>query len=185
SGSAAAHHRLLSLLVIAEVALSLVVLIGAGLCIKSVHRARQVDIGFTPDHVLLAGLRIGMNGYTEATAKVFYHRIAERLALLPGVEAVALCSWFPLGFEGGGLSSVDVDGYERKPGEDNMFPNSIVSPHYFAVMKIPLVAGRDFTDQDDEKAPLAAIINEIMARRFWPEQNAIGRKFREDGRIAT
>jgi predicted permease len=185
SGSAAAHHRLRSLLVIAEVALSLVLLVGAGLCIKSVHRARQADIGFSPDHLLLAGLRIGMNGYTEATAKVFYHRLEERLALLPGVEAVALCNWFPLGFEGGGLSSVDVDGYERKPGEDTTFPNSIVSPHYFAVMKIPLVAGRDFTDQDDEKAPLAAIINETMARRFWPGQDAVGRKFREDGRVVT
>jgi predicted permease len=185
SGSAAAHHRLRSLLVIAEVALSLVLLIGAGLCIKSVHRARQADIGFTPDRVLLAGLRIGMNGYTEATAKIFYGRIEERLATLPGVEAVALCSWFPLGFEGGGMHGVDVDGYERKPGEDTTFQYSILSPHYFTVMKIPLLAGRDFTEQDDEKAPRAAIINETMAKRFWPGQDAVGRKFKENGRTTT
>jgi predicted permease len=185
TGSAAAHHRLRSLLVIAEVALSLVLLIGAGLCIKSLHRARQAKIGFNPDQVLLAGLRIGMNGYTEATAKVFYRRIEERLAALPGVEAVALCSWFPLGFEGGAMLTVDVDGYDRKPGEDTTFPYSILSPHYFTVMKIPLLAGRDFTEQDDEKAPRAAIINETMAKRFWPGQDAVGRKFKENGRITT
>jgi predicted permease len=185
SGSAAAHHRLRSLLVVAEVALSLVLLIGAGLCIKSLHRSRQAKIGFNPDHVLLAGLRVGMNGYTEATAKVFYRRIEERLVALPGVEAVALCSWFPLGFEGGSMHGVDVDGYERKPGEDTTFPYAILSPHYFTVMKIPLLAGRDFTEQDDDKAPRAAIINETMAKRFWPGQDPLGRKFKENGRSAT
>ena len=185
SGSAAAHHRLRSFLVVTEIALSLVLLIGAGLCIKSLHRARRADTGFTPDHVLLAGLRLGMNGYTEPTAKIFYGRIEERLATLPGVESVALCSWFPLGFEGGGMHSVDVDGYERKAGEDTTFPYSIISPNYFTVMRIPLVAGRDFTREDDEKTAPAAIINETMATRFWPGQDPVGRKFREDGRIKT
>ncbi len=185
SGTAGAHHRLRSLLVIAEVALSLVLLVGAGLCIKSVQRARQADLGFDPGHVLIAGLRIGMNGYTEDTGRIFYSRLEERLAALPGVQAVALSSWFPLGFEGGGMHGVEVEGYERKPGEDTTFQYSILSPHYFAVMKIPLVAGRDFTDQDDEKAPAVAIINETMAKRFWPGQDPLGRKFKENGRITT
>jgi predicted permease len=185
SGAAAAHHRLRSLLVIAEVALSLVLLVGAGLCIKSVQRARQADLGFDPGHVLVAGLRVGMNGYTEETARIFYHRLEERLAALPGVESAALSSWFPLGFEGGGMHTVEVAGYERKPEEDTTFPYSNISPRYFAVMKIPLVAGRDFTDQDDEKAPAAAIINETMAKRFWPGRDPIGRKFKENGRDTT
>jgi predicted permease len=185
SGAAASHHRLRSLLVIAEVALSLVLLVGAGLCIKSVQRARQADLGFDPGHVLIAGLRIGMNGYTEETARIFYRRLEERLAALPGVQSAALCSWFPLGFEGGGMHGVEVEGYERKPGEDTTFQYSNISPRYFAVMKIPLVAGRDFTDQDDEKAPAAAIINETMAKRFWPGQDPVGRKFKENGRSTT
>jgi predicted permease len=96
-----------------------------------------------------------------------------------------LCSWFPLGFEGGSMHGVDVDGYERKPGEDTTFPYAILSPHYFTVMKIPLLAGRDFTEQDDDKAPRAAIINETMAKRFWPGQDPLGRKFKENGRSAT
>ncbi len=181
SGAAAVHHRLRSFLVIAEIALSLVLLVGAGLCIKSVRRARQADLGFDPGHVLLAGLRIGMNGYTEDTARIFYRRLEERSAMIPGVQSAALSSWFPLGFEGGGMHGVEVEGYVRKTGEDTTFPYSNISPGYFDVMKIPIVAGRDFTDQDDEKAPAAAIVNETMARRFWPGLDPIGRTFKENG----
>ena len=185
SGAAAAHHRLRSLLVVSEVALSLVLLVGAGLCIRSLRQARQASFGFDPNHVLVAGLRIGMNGYTEATGKILYRRIEERLAALPGVESVALSSWFPLGFEGGPAHGVQVPGYIPKPAEDLTFPFSIVSPGYFRTMKIPLVAGRDFTDRDDEKAPGAAIINETMAKRFWPGQDPLGRTFKDAWRMMT
>jgi predicted permease len=101
------------------------------------------------------------------------------------VQAAALSSWFPLGFEGGPGHQVAVDGYERRPGEDTSFQYSIVSPGYFRAMKIPLLAGRDFTDHDDEKAPGAAIINETMAKRFWPGQDPIGRKFQDAWRQMT
>jgi len=185
SGAAGIHHRLRNLLVVTEVALSLVLLVAAGLCIKSAQRAYHADLGFDPNHVLLAGLRIGMNGYTEETGKQFYRRLEERMAALPGVEAAALSSWFPLGFEGGPGHQVTVDGHERRPGEDTSFQFSIVSPGYFRAMKIPLLAGRDFTDHDDEKAPGAAIINETMARRFWPGQDPIGRTFQDAWRKMT
>jgi predicted permease len=185
SGAASSHHRLRSLLVVTEVALSLVLLVGASLCIRSVRQAGRSGFGFDPNHVMVAGLRVGMNGYTEPTAKVFYGRLLERLAAVPGVEAAALSSWFPLGFEGGPAHSVEVDGYLRQAGEDTTFPFSIVSPGYFKVMKIPLVAGRDFTEQDDDRAPGAAIINQTMAMRFWPGQDPIGRKFKEAWRMMT
>ena len=185
SGAASSHHRLRSLLVIAEVALSLVLLVGAGLCIRSLRQAGRSGFGFDPNHVLVAGLRVGMNGYTEPTAKIFYGRLQQRLAEVPGVEAAALASWFPLGFEGGPAHGVEVDGYLRQAGEDTTFPFSIVSPGYFAVMKIPLVAGRDFTEHDDEKAPGAAIINQTMAKRFWPGQDPIGRTFKDAWRMMT
>ncbi len=185
SGSAASHHRLRNLLVVSEIALSLVLLVGAGLCIKSAQRSYRADLGFDPNHVLLAGLRIGMNGYNEATGKIFYRRLEERLATLPGVQAVALSSWFPLGFEGGAMHRVEVEGYERRPGEETNFQFSIVSPHYFTVMRIPLLAGRDFTEHDDESAPGVAIINETMARRFWPGLDPLGRKFKDQWRLMT
>jgi predicted permease len=185
SGAASSHHRLRSVLVVAEVALSLVLLVAASLCIRSVRQASRSGFGFDPNHVMVAGLRVGMNGYTEPTAKTFYGRLLERLAAVPGVEAAALSSWFPLGFEGGPAHGVEVDGYVRQPGEDTTFPFSIVSPGYFKVMRIPLVAGRDFTDRDDERAPGAAIINQTMAKRFWPGQDPIGRKFKEAWRTMT
>jgi predicted permease len=177
SGAGLPHHRLRSVLVIAEVALALLLLVGAGLCIKGSQKARRIDLGFNPQGVLVAGLRIGMHGYTEEQALGFYRQLRERLTALPGVKAVGLASWLPLGFEGGGSMYVDVEGYDRRPNEDVSTPFSIVSPGYFDLMRITLLEGRDFTEQDDAKAPGAAIINETMAKRFWPGQNPVGRKF--------
>lgn len=185
SNAGAAHHRLRSIFVASQLALSLILLIGAGLCIKSAQNASRTQLGFDPNRVLLAGLRIGMNGYTEDSGKIFYRQLKERIAAMPGVESAALASWLPLGFEGGPQHTVTVESYEQKPGEDTTFPFSIISPDYFATMKIPLLEGRDFTDHDDDTAPKAAIINETMAKRFWPGQSAIGRKFKAAWRTLT
>jgi predicted permease len=171
------HHRLRSALVAAEVALALVLLAGAGLCLQGSRRAQRVDIGFDPRQVLVAGLRVGMHGYTEERALVFYRQLRERLAALPGVREAAMASWFPLGFEGGSGLSVTVPGYDNRSNEDTGAQYAIVSPRYFAALRIPLLAGRDFTDQDDASRPLVAIINETMAKRFWPGQDPLGRKF--------
>lgn len=177
SGTALPPHRLRSALVVAEVALALVLLVGAGLCLQGARKAQHLDLGFDPHQVLLAGLRVGMDGYDEPRALVFYRQTRERLAALPGVKEVAMASWFPLGFEGGGSTSVAVPGYDRKPNEDMDVPHANVSPRYFAVLKIPLVAGRDFTDRDDASQPRVTIINETMAERFWSGQDPVGRKF--------
>ncbi len=177
SGTALPHHRLRSALVVAEVAIALVLLVGAGLCLQGSRKAQRVDIGFNPRQVMLAGLRIGMHGYDEPRGLVFYRQLRERLAALPGVKEAALASWFPLGFEGGAGTGVGVPGYERKPNEDMGAQYCIVSPRYFAALGIPLLAGRDFTDQDDSAHPRVAIVNETMAKRFWPGQSPVGRKF--------
>ncbi len=177
SGTALPHHRVRSALVVAEVSLALVLLVGAGLCLKGSHKAQQLDIGFDPRQVLLGGLRVGMHGYDEQRALVFYRQLRERLAGLPGVKEAAMASWFPLGFEGGGSAGVTVPGYDRKPNEDVNVQHAIVSPRYFAALGIPLVAGRDFTDQDDATYPRVVIINETMAKRFWPGLDPVGRKF--------
>ena len=181
SAGGAAHHRLRGILVVAEVALALMLLIGAGLCVRGLQQARQIDIGFRSDHVLIAGLQIGMNGYDQDTGKVFYRQARQRLADLPGVEDAALASWFPLGLAGCKGSGAYVEGYERPIGEDTTYEFAIISPRYFATLRIPLIAGRDFTDADDARAPAVAIVNEPFARRFWPGQDAIGRRFRTGG----
>jgi len=185
AGARSPHHRLRSAFVVTEVALALLLLVGAGLCIKGFQKARKLDTGFDPRNVLLAGLRIGMNGYDESNAVGFYRNLRARLAILPGVKEAALSSWFPLGFEGGPSLSAEVEGYVRGPNEDLTVPYSIVSPHYFATLRIPLIAGRDFTDQDDAKALPVAIINETMAKRFWPGQDPLGRKFAARGVTRT
>ena len=185
AGAGAAQHRLRSVLVIAEVALSLLLLIGAGLCLKGSERARRLDLGFDPRRVLLAGLRIGMNGYNQDTGLIFYRKLRAQLASLPGVEEAALASWFPLGFEGGPSAGVSVPGYVAVPNEDLSIPYSVVSPRYFAALRIPLLDGRDFTDQDDRLHEGVVIINETMAKRFWPGQNPLGRKLTAFGRPLT
>ncbi|HVU16616.1 MAG TPA: ABC transporter permease [Candidatus Didemnitutus sp.] len=175
--SGAAQHRLRNVLVVAEIALALVMLVSAGLCVKGLERARQVDFGFAPDHVLTASLQIGMNGYTPETGPAFYRQARARLATLPGVEEAAFASWFPLGFGGDKGADARVEGYVRPPGEDPTYEFAIISPRYFAAMRIPLLAGRDFTDQDDAAAPNVAIVNQAFAQRFWPGQDPIGRRF--------
>lgn len=179
------HRRLRHTLVVAEVAIAAVLLIGAGLCLAGLRHAQRIDIGLDPQGVLVSEMRIGMNGYTAATGPDFYLRLRERLAARPEVEEVALASWLPLGFGGCKGSYVTVEGYERPPGADLTYEFVIVSPRYFAALRIPLVAGRDFTDADDLAAPRVAIVNEHFAQRFWPGQDPLGRRFRSGGEWRT
>jgi predicted permease len=185
SQGGASHHRLRSGLVVAEVAIALVLLIGAGLCIKGLRQARRIDFGFSPDHVLVGGMRIGMNGYDEDTGRVFYRQVLQRVAGLPGVDSAALASWLPLGLTGCKGWDVTVDGYERPLGEDNTYTFAIVSPGYFSTLRIPIVAGRGFADSDNAGAPEVAIVNEAFAKRFWPGRDPIGRQFRTGSAVRT
>lgn len=179
------HTRLRNGLVVSEVALAVMLLGSAGLCFKGLREARRIDSGFQSDGVLLAGLRIGMNGYNEETGKLFYRRAQERLASAPGVEEAALASWFPLGLGGCKGMNVEVDGYQRAFGENPTYEYARVSPRYFAAMRIPLLEGRDFSEADDARAVRVAIVNEHFARRFWPGQNPIGRRFKTGQTVRT
>lgn len=183
STGGAVHNRLHNALVIAEVAITLVLLIVAGLCLKGLQNAHKIDVGFDSNHVLIAGLQLGMNGYTEETGKSFYNRLQQRLAALPGVEEAAFASWFPLGLVGCKGLGVDVPGYSRSWRENPDYKYTIVSPRYFRAMKIPIVAGREFNDSDDTNAMPVAIVNENFAKRFWPDLDPIGRIFRTAGKM--
>lgn len=185
SSGGLAHNRARNTLVVAEVALSLVLLVGAALCVQGLGRARQIALGFNPERVLLGELQIGMNGYNRDSGRIFYRQLHERLATLPGVEDAALASWFPLGLAGCKGTGVEVDGYVPPPEQNRTYEFAIVSPRYFSTMRIPLLAGRDFTSRDDGDAPDVAIVNEAFAHRFWPGQDAMGRKFRSGGRERT
>jgi putative ABC transport system permease protein len=185
SRGGATHHQWRGILVVAEVAIALVLLIGAGLCVQGLQRAQRIATGFRPDHVLLARLQIGMNGYTRETGPGFYRQARQRIAALPGVEEAAWASWFPLGLAGCKGTGVAVEGFTPPPGGDLTYEYAILSPRYFAALRIPLMAGRDFTDRDDATVPAVAIVNEAFARRFWPGQEVLGRRFRSGGTWRT
>ncbi len=184
-GASRAQQRVRRLLVVAEVALALVLLVCAALCAKGLRQAQQVDVGFKAAGVVVADLQIGMNGYNATTGLPFYRELRQRLASAPGVEEASLASWLPLGLLGCKGTGVDVEGYQRPPGEDPTYEFAVISPRYFATMRIPLAAGRDFTDADDADAAKVAIVNENFARRFWPGQDPIGRRFRSGGAWRT
>lgn len=183
--SGPAHHRLRSAFVVTEIALALVLLVSAGLCLQGLRRARHADFGFRPEGVLIAGLQLGMNGYNQTTGRVFYRQLQERAAALPDVEEASFASWFPLGLAGCKGHGVDVEGYVRAPGENPTYEYAVIAPRYFATLQIPLLTGRDFTLADDPAAPRVAIVNEHFARQFWPGQDALGRRFRVAGEWRT
>ncbi len=167
--------RLQSGLVVAQVAISTVLLIGAGLFVRSLNAAQAVDPGFDPGGVVVAQLDLSTQGYTDTETAEFYRDISARLSTLPGVSGVALASRVPLS-AGGSRTSTGVAGYQPAQGEDMEFNYSVVSPNYFAVMRIPLLRGRAFTDADRAGAPNVVIVNEAFARRFWPGENPLGKR---------
>ncbi len=162
-------------LVVAQVAVSLTLLVGAGLFLRSLSAARDVDVGLDPRGVLVAGVDLGTQGYSKAEEIRFYRSLEDRLRRLPGVTGVALGSAVPLD----GTSSrtgTGVEGYEPRKGEDMEFHFAVVGPGYFRVLHIRLRRGRGFTEQDREGAPAAVVVNEAFARRFWPGQDPIGKQ---------
>jgi predicted permease len=175
-GASGGQHWLRSSLVAAEIALALLLLISAGLCFQSFQRARAMNRGFDPAGVLLANIRLGVHAYNSQDGKLFYRKLLERLGALPGAEAVSLGDYVPLGPEGGSTTRVSAEGYVPQPNEYMSLPYNIVSPGYFQTLRIPVIEGRDFTLRDDAAAPGAIIINEIVARRFWPGRSPLGRR---------
>ncbi len=183
--SGARHHRLRGGLVVSEVALALLLMVGAGLCLRGFQKARAADPGFDPRHVLVAGMRIGMNGYTRETGISFYQQLERRINQMPGVKHAALASWIPLGFEGGPGCGLTPEGYAARPAEDIGASYAIVSPGYFDTMRIGMSEGRDFTEQDANPKDWVAIINEVVAQRFWPGETGLGRRVELMGKVAT
>src|SRR6185312_5317189 len=175
-------HRLRGILVVSEVALALVVLIGASLLLESFRHAQQIDPGFDPSHVLLAGFNLSEQGYSTGQGRLFMRRLRDRIEALPGVRAVSFATAVPLGFtQGSWTHEVQVGGYVPRRGEDMRVLWNPISPGYFDLMRIALIEGRDFTERDDSQSPLVAIINEAFARRFFRGQEPVGRQLHIEG----
>ncbi len=172
-------HRIRGLLVVSEVALALIALIGAGLLVQSFRNARKIDPGFSRDGVMLAGLQLGISGYEREPGLDFLRRLRDRLRTAPGVEETCYAEMIPLGLDPGSWEDLHVQGYQPRPGENMKIYRNLVSSGYFALMRIPLVAGRDFQEKDEQNdAPPSVIVNETFARRFLPGRDPLGHTLR-------
>jgi putative ABC transport system permease protein len=175
------RQRMRSLLVIGQVAVSLVLLIAAALFVRSVQHARSVDLGFDHAQVLNLSMDVSQLAIAEREGRAFYRELESRVLALPGVESASYAFSVPFGYYSAG-ESVEAEG--QPPAVGDRRPSAgynMVGPDYFRTMKVPLVKGRAFTAQDDERARPVAIVNEMMAERFWPGLDPIGKRFRMAG----
>ncbi|HXT75311.1 MAG TPA: ABC transporter permease [Candidatus Eisenbacteria bacterium] len=171
-----------SVLVTMQLALSLMLLIAAGLTVRSLRHAETMGPGFVPEHVVIASVDVGLQGYDENKGRNFHRQLLDRVRALPGVESATLCSPLPLSLSTN-TTWVFPDGIPRPPA--GQMPDAIVvraGTDYFATLHTALVAGREFSEKDKAGAPLVAVVNETFARRFWPGQNAVGKGFHDGGK---
>ena len=166
-----------SSLVVAQVALSLVVLVCAGLFIKSFRKAQQMDPGFDTKNAVLMTLNPPLVGYDNDRTRNFYQQITERARSIPGVEAVALTRLMPLGDSSNSNGPVLKEGETLARGSAGRdITTNVISPDYFKAMQIPLMEGRDFDDRDREKTQRVVIVNQRMAQVLWPNESAVGKR---------
>ena len=178
SGTGSVHKsRLRSAFVVTQVALSLVLLIGAGLLLRSLQQTQAVDLGFDPRNVFAMDFELDLKGFSPEQGQRFYQTMTERVAALPGITAASVANRAPLDISTP-TTDVSIAGYTPPPGKSALAISSYrVGPGYFQTMKIPLGAGRDFTERDRAGATEVVIINETMARKYWPGEEAVGQRF--------
>src|SRR5689334_3754933 len=181
----ARRSRLRSVLVVAQVALSLVLLIAAGLVLRSLSHLQGMSPGFEVDNGLKMSFDIGLQGYDQARGQQFYRQVIERVESVPGVRSATLTDLFPLSIDYSS-DGIYVEGEPPVRGAD--VPNAMVASvglKYFSTMGIPLLAGRDFTEADDEKATPVVVVNEAFARQFFPRASSlddvVGKRFSTRG----
>ena len=178
SVSSGRHNQfLLSGLVVAQIALSLTLLITAGLFMRTLRNASEGDPGFDRGHVLLASVEFQSAGYSDADTKIFLRKLLSNLRNLPGVTNAALSDWVPLSLTRASMDAFP-EGYVPKPHESMEVRRASVSPNYFQTMKIAVQEGRDFTLQDSDDAPMVAIVDQTLANHFWPDQFPLGKRMR-------
>jgi predicted permease len=174
--------RLQSLLVVSQVALSLVLLVGAGLAVRTMQQILRIDKGFDTEGRLLMSLDLSIQGYGEAAGRSFYEQLIKRLEIIPGVVSASFAKTVPpndwsdrmsVFHEGQAPPQEVLRGAEQLGTRADV---NRVAPHYFQTLGIPLLQGRDFTDADREGSPAVAIINEKLAQNMWPGENPIGKR---------
>ena len=177
----AVKTRLRSVLVVAQISISLIVLIAAGLVVRTLQQLQTMNPGFNPENALTMSFDLGLQGYDEARGQQFYRQLTERVQSLPGVESVAVTNYMPLSLNFNSRNTF-VEGKPAERGENvPLAMVASVGPGYFRTMETPVVHGREFTEQDQEKSEQVAIVNETFVRRLLPElqsaAEAVGKRF--------
>jgi predicted permease len=168
-------------LVGAQVALAVLVLAGAGLCVRSLGKLKAVGEEFSPAAIALLSLDPDLNAYSSAQARAFYDELLARARALPGIESASLARTTPMSGGGIGMSVDRIEGYEMKEGEWAMAHVNIVAPGYFRTLNQPLLQGRDFDATDARPGAQTVIVNEEFVHRYWPDGNALGRRLYQGG----
>jgi predicted permease len=171
-------------LAVAQISLSLLLLVSAGLFIRSFRAEQHFNVGFNPRNVLLETFDLYPSGYSEAAGIVFDQQLLEKVRSLPGVQSASIADWTPLGFSNSS-DSFQPEGYVPGPHEVVDAGVSHVSPSYFAVTQIPILRGRDFAPSDSAASQKVVIINDTLANRYWRNQDAVGKRMKIEGGWAT
>ena len=176
SGGGKRRGPFAGVLVMTQVALSITLLVGSGLLLRSLHNLRSVAMGFQPENVVVASFNTSVNRYPAARSHALMENLMQRAETIPGVRSASAAIVSPLS---GALwlYSVEVPGFKAAPGQVPMTYINAIGPGYFATIGATLVRGREFTFRDREKAPRVAVINEQMAKKFWPGRDPIGQRF--------
>jgi len=175
----AARGRMRASLVVAQVAVSLLLLVGAGLVTRSLEATRNTYPGFDATHTSAVAMNVRQNRYDERRGRLFYRQLLDQVRVDPGIESATLAANHPLGFLDTPSRRVTIEGYELQRGEDLAFMSNTIASDYFRTLRIPVLAGRPFGDTDDESAMPVAIVNHTLAQKFWGgDATAIGKRLR-------
>jgi putative ABC transport system permease protein len=162
-------------LVVAQVAFSLLLLVGAGLVLRSLEKIRPTRVGFSSENLLVVPVSLNPERYDRAQAHEFYRQMSERVGALPGVQAVTLVDMVQGGFLGRARSKTEIEEYQARPGEDLQLDVFTAGPRYFSNMRIPIVQGREFDEHDRDGAPCVTVINEAFVQKYFPGRVALGK----------
>ncbi len=169
-------------LVVVQVSLSFILLVGAGLLLKSFRTMMQTDVGFSTDNVLVSSVDMIGAGYDGPRIRNFQNQLVDRVQALGGVQSMAWSRSVPFTYKPYPSSPIEVDGFETQPGEQPTVEYNEVGAAYFSTVGLPLVSGREFTTADNETSQPVAIVNETMVQRFWRGESALGKRLQVKGR---
>ena len=178
------NRKLLSALVVAQIALSLPLLLCSGLFLRTLRNLAGANPGFEQDHILTATVGLNDAGYSNDEEQVIRHKILDCVSALPGVKVASFTDWIPMTLSHKGEDAYP-EGYVPHPHESLQVYHAEVSPRYFESLHIPILEGREFTPDDDEKAPRVLIVDQNAAKRYWPGQDPLGKKLRVWGMLFT